>query len=165
MFQKFGIVPQDGPSRDHDADDPGRFAITGRARDQRVFRVPSLRNVGVTAPYDHDGRIETLADAVDLMARRQLGKVLAAEEIDLIVRFLHTLTGTYQGKVYGGGWQSGFGDHNHSYSRRHTKNWNNQPIIGPAQQSYKAPSRSMKRRMHHPKRSFRKQMRRRGFRF
>ncbi len=98
MFQIFGIVPAEGPSRNHDADDPGRFAITGRARDQRVFRVPSLRNVAVTAPYYHDGRIETLDAAVDLMAKRQLGKVLAAREIDLIVRFLHTLTGTYQGK-------------------------------------------------------------------
>ncbi len=99
MFQKFGIFPNGGTARNHDADDPGRFAITGMARDQRVFRVPSLRNVGVTAPYYHDGRIETLADAVDLMAQRQLGKVLEAEEIDLIVQFLHTLTGTYQGKL------------------------------------------------------------------
>ncbi len=98
MFQKFGIVPTDGPPRDRDADDPGRLAITGRARDQGVFRVPSLRNVGVTGPYYHDGRIETLAGAVDLMARRQLGKVLVSKEVDLIVQFLHTLTGTYQGK-------------------------------------------------------------------
>ncbi len=99
MFQKFGIVPTDKPPRDHDADDPGRFAITGMARDQRVFRVPSLRNVGVTAPYYHDGRVDTLAGAVDLMARRQLGKVLVSKEVELIVQFLHTLTGTYQGKV------------------------------------------------------------------
>lgn len=99
MFQKFGIFPQEGPARRHDKDDPGRFAITGMARDQRVFRVPSLRNVEVTAPYYHDGRIETLADAVDFMARRQLGKVLAADEIDLIVQFLHTLTGIYRGKL------------------------------------------------------------------
>ncbi len=99
MFQKFGIFPQEGSTRNHDADDPGRFAITGMARDQRVFRVPSLRNAGVTAPYYHDGRIETLAEAVDFMARRQLGKVLVSQEIDLIVQFLHTLTGTYRGKL------------------------------------------------------------------
>lgn len=99
MFQKFGIFRGVGTSnRDETADDLGRFTITGAARDRRVFRVPSLRNVAVTAPYYHDGRVHTLAEAVDLMARRQLGKTLTAEEISLIVQFLRTLTGEYQGR-------------------------------------------------------------------
>src|SRR5262249_10784746 len=96
MFQKFGIFPGDSAPRDDD--DLGRFTVTGVARDRQVFRVPSLRNVAVTAPYYHDGRVETLETAVDLMARRQLGKVLTAEEINLIVQFLHTLTGEYRGR-------------------------------------------------------------------
>jgi cytochrome c peroxidase len=96
MFQKFGIFPGDKPPPD--ADDLGRFTVTGVARDRYVFRVPSLRNVAVTAPYYHDGRVETLENAVDLMARRQLGTALTAEEINLIVQFLHTLTGEYRGR-------------------------------------------------------------------
>jgi cytochrome c peroxidase len=96
IFQKFGIFPGDTAPRDDD--DLGRFTVTGVARDRLVFRVPSLRNVAVTAPYYHDGRVGTLETAVDLMARRQLGKALTAEEIDLIVRFLHTLTGEYRGR-------------------------------------------------------------------
>jgi cytochrome c peroxidase len=96
IFQKFGIFPGDSPPRDDD--DLGRFTVTGAARDRLVFRVPSLRNVAVTAPYYHDGRVETLETAVDLMARRQLGRALTAAEIDLIVRFLHTLTGEYRGR-------------------------------------------------------------------
>jgi cytochrome c peroxidase len=52
----------------------------------------------VTAPYYHDGRVDTLETAVDLMARRQLGTALTAEEIRAIVQFLHTLTGEYRGR-------------------------------------------------------------------
>jgi cytochrome c peroxidase len=63
-----------------------------------VFRVPSLRNVSLTAPYFHDGRATTLEEAVDTMARVQLGRTLTPEEVSLIVQFLHTLTGDYQGQ-------------------------------------------------------------------
>ena len=62
-----------------------------------MFRVPSLRNVAVTAPYFHDGQAPTLATAVETMARVQLGKALTTEEIDHIVQFLRTLTGEYRG--------------------------------------------------------------------
>ena len=97
MFQRFGIFrDQDRPRED---DDAGRFSVTGAERDRQVFRVPSLRNVAVTAPYYHDGRVQTLETAVDLMATRQLGRPLHAEEIESIVQFLHTLTGEYQGQL------------------------------------------------------------------
>jgi cytochrome c peroxidase len=96
MFQRFGIFRGDSAPRDDD--DLGRFMVTGVARDRYVFRVPSLRNVAVTAPYYHDGRVETLETAVELMAKRQLDTTLSAEEINLIVQFLHTLTGEYRGR-------------------------------------------------------------------
>ena len=56
LFQKFGIFhdPFASPGTDSRAD-LGRFAITGKDADRHVFRVPSLRNVAVTAPYFHDG--------------------------------------------------------------------------------------------------------------
>jgi cytochrome c peroxidase len=97
LFQKFGVFakPQSGPA---DAD-PGRFASTQDERDKGVYRVPSLRNVAVTAPYFHDGRAATLEEAVDTMAQQQLGKSLSTKERGLIVRFLQTLTGEYQGKL------------------------------------------------------------------
>ena len=97
MFQRFGIFRSQ--TRPRDDDDAGRFGVTGAERDQQVFRVPSLRNVAVTAPYYHDGRVQTLENAVDLMATRQLGKPLYTEEIELIVQFLYTLTGEYQGQL------------------------------------------------------------------
>jgi cytochrome c peroxidase len=67
-------------------------------RDREVFRVPSLRNVAVTAPYFHDGRAPTLEGAVETMARVQLGRTITPEEIGLIVQFLQTLTGEYHGQ-------------------------------------------------------------------
>jgi cytochrome c peroxidase len=78
--------------------DLGRLAVTGKEADRHVFRVPSLRNVGVTAPYFHDGRAASLEEAVEEMARSQLGRNLTGQQIDRIVAFLRTLTGEYQGR-------------------------------------------------------------------
>lgn len=44
--------------------DPGRFRITGLEKDRAVFKVPSLRNLGFTAPYMHDGSFENLAEVI-----------------------------------------------------------------------------------------------------
>ena len=97
MFQRFGIFRNQ--NRQFEDEDTGRFRVTGAERDRQVFRVPSLRNVALTAPYYHDGRVQTLETAVDLMASRQLGRPLHPNEINLIVAFLHTLTGEYRGQL------------------------------------------------------------------
>ena len=96
LFQKFGVFLD--VKKKAGTDDPGRIIVTGVARDREVFRVPSLRNVAVTAPYFHDGRAQTLPEAVDTMANAQLGRRLSAEDVDKIVGFLRTLTGEYQGR-------------------------------------------------------------------
>lgn len=99
LFQKFGVFQDPGTSSaPGQAPDLGRFGVTGNERDRGVFRVPSLRNVALTAPYFHDGRAPTLEVAVEIMGRVQLGRPLAAEEVRAIVQFLGTLTGEYQGK-------------------------------------------------------------------
>ncbi len=96
LFQKFGIfgVPQTTPNQA----DGGRYSVTGNERDRGVFRVPSLRNVAVTAPYFHDGRAANLETAVNTMAEYQLGKPLAKQQRTLLLKFLQTLTGEYLGK-------------------------------------------------------------------
>jgi cytochrome c peroxidase len=63
----------------------------------QIVRVPSLRNVATTAPYFHDGSTPTLNEAVRRMAASQLDRTLPDEQIDSIVAFLRTLTGTYRG--------------------------------------------------------------------
>ncbi len=73
--------------------DLGRYSITKETLDKYVFRVPSLRNVELTAPYFHDAYAKTLEQAVSVMAKYQLGRMLSKEDIDSIVAFLKTLTG------------------------------------------------------------------------
>jgi cytochrome c peroxidase len=100
LFQRFGIFANPFASQTAEtAGDLGRFGITGREQDRHVFRVPSLRNVAVTAPYFHDGRAATLEGAVKVMARNQLGRALSQSDVDLVVMFLKTLTGAYRGRL------------------------------------------------------------------
>jgi cytochrome c peroxidase len=73
--------------------DEGRYAITGEEADMFVFKVPGLRNVAMTAPYMHDGSINTLAEMVEIMATYQLGRELTGAQIADIVVFLEALTG------------------------------------------------------------------------
>jgi cytochrome c peroxidase len=61
-----------------------------------LVRVPSLRNVAMTPPYFHDGSAATLPEAVKNMGYAQLDRVLTSQQIDDLVAFLNTLTGTYQ---------------------------------------------------------------------
>ncbi len=63
-----------------------------------MFKVPSLRNVAVTAPYFHDGSAKTLEEAVDVMFKFQLGRVPSDKDKTLIIKFLKTLTGEWGGK-------------------------------------------------------------------
>ena len=79
-------------------EDNGRFKQTGVERDRHRFKVPGLRNVALTWPYYHDGTRESLKEAVCAMGTYQSGVELTDDEEDLIVEFLNTLTGEYQGK-------------------------------------------------------------------
>jgi cytochrome c peroxidase len=65
----------------------------------KILRVPSLRNVAVLAPYFSDGSAPTLHDAVRRMARAQLDQTITDKQIDTIVAFLKTLTGTFHGTL------------------------------------------------------------------
>jgi len=98
LYQKFGVF-EDVSKKNVAPLDRGRVRITNVPRDEYVFRVPSLRNVAVTAPYFHDGREQELSKAVETMGKVQLGKALAREDVDLIVEFLRTLTGEFRGSL------------------------------------------------------------------
>jgi cytochrome c peroxidase len=98
LLQKFGIFADPFAGRATTEGDLGRYSVTHLESDRQVFRVPSLRNVAVTAPYFHDGRTGSLTEAVDTMARIQLGRELPQQDRDLIIAFLDTLTGEYQGR-------------------------------------------------------------------
>jgi cytochrome c peroxidase len=94
MFQKFGVMGDYFRDRGSETPaDAGRFAVTKRESDRHVFKVPSLRNVALTAPYFHDASAPTLEAAVEVMFRYQLGRTAPAEDKAAIVKFLRTLTG------------------------------------------------------------------------
>jgi cytochrome c peroxidase len=92
MFQKFGVIEDPAVHSDGEAEDPGLFRVTGRKEDLHVFKVPSLRNVALTAPYFDGGEAKTLSEAVRIMARAQIGTDLSAEEARLLCVFLESLT-------------------------------------------------------------------------
>lgn len=103
MFQTFGVMGDYFAKRGGvTAADLGRYNVTKDEADKYMFKVPSLRNVALTAPYFHDGSAKTLPDAVDVMFKYQLGRAASAQDKELIVKFLHTLTGEYKGKPLNG---------------------------------------------------------------
>lgn len=71
----------------------GRFDITQRDRDIQVFKVPTLRNIELTGPYFHDGKISSLSEAIEYMQTIQLGVKPEKQNTDNIEAFLKTLTG------------------------------------------------------------------------
>ena len=76
-------------------DDLGRYLVTREAIHKRMWRVPSLRNVTLTAPYFHNGSVRTLDEAVRVMAKTELDKELTDQQVSDIMAFLNTLTGKF----------------------------------------------------------------------
>lgn len=97
MYQSMGIMADYFKERGNEnAADQGRYDVTGHERDRYVFKVPSLRMVIYTAPYFHDGSVKTLEDAVNAMAKYQLGQDLPKQDLLLIIEFLKSLAGEYK---------------------------------------------------------------------
>ena len=79
--------------------DKGRFEATGGEADTMVWRVPSLRNVELTAPYLHNGAVKSLEQAVTIMAKSQLNKTLSEQQVSDIASFLRALSGKLPAQV------------------------------------------------------------------
>jgi cytochrome c peroxidase len=87
--------------------DIGRGAITGDPNDNGKFKVPTLRNIALSAPYMHDGRFKTLDEVIEhystgihqsptidplIEFASQGGVQLDSQEKDLLKKFLLTMT-------------------------------------------------------------------------
>jgi cytochrome c peroxidase len=98
MFQRVGRVePSSFESPERAEQHLGRFAQTGAQRDRFRFKVPSLRNVALTAPYLHDGSLPDLPATIQFMAEYQLGERLNEDQVSKIAAFLEALTGELHG--------------------------------------------------------------------
>jgi len=83
-------------------EDEGRKRLTGNTVDDALFKVPTLRNIELTAPYMHDGSISSLEDVIEHYAsggkdhphKSQLikGINLTIKEKQALIKFLQTLT-------------------------------------------------------------------------
>lgn len=71
--------------------DFGRMRITGNKEDSLKFRVPSLRNILLTAPYMHDGRFYSLEDVYNHYDKKN---PLSVAERGLLTEFFRSLTDT-----------------------------------------------------------------------
>lgn len=91
-YAPFGVVERPG-AQILPPGDKGRFAVTKTASDEYVFRVPPLRNIALTAPYFHSGKVWDLRQAIAVMGSSQLGATLSDDEVGKIEAFLNVLTG------------------------------------------------------------------------
>ena len=91
-YYPFGLVQRPGGDVMPEGD-KGRFAVTATPDDSYVFRAAPLRNISVTAPYFHSGKVWDLNEAVSVMGTVQLGEELTDPQVGAIVAFLGSLTG------------------------------------------------------------------------
>ena len=92
-FRKFGLQGNYWEHTNSESIDEGRFAATGDEADKYVFKVAALRNVAKTDPYFHDGSVDQLGEAVQIMTKMQIGVDLTADQTGSLVAFLESLTG------------------------------------------------------------------------
>lgn len=79
----------------HLTDDLGRYYFDKNPRHKHLFRVPTLRNIALTAPYFHNGSVKTLEEAVRVMAKTQFKRNLTDRQVKDITAYLETLTGRF----------------------------------------------------------------------
>jgi cytochrome c peroxidase len=96
FFMKFPTFTDNDYVKQYDfTADEGRMAVTTNVADRHMWKVPTLRNIALTAPYFHNGSVKTLDEAVRIMARVQLNQDLSGEQTADIVSFLTALTGEF----------------------------------------------------------------------
>lgn len=92
-FQKFGVYEDFWKAINDEKRDKGLASVTNNTADEFMFKVPSLRNVEHTYPYFHNGSVDSLEQAVRIMAELQLNKELSDTEVKNITAFLKSLSG------------------------------------------------------------------------
>lgn len=96
MFQRFPVHENAYfNAQYHFKKDKGVAEVSKNPADEHLWKVPTLRNIALTAPYFHNGSVKTLEEAVKIMAKVQLDKELSKDEVADIVAFLNGLTGQF----------------------------------------------------------------------
>ncbi|MGD8641856.1 MAG: cytochrome-c peroxidase [Gammaproteobacteria bacterium] len=96
FFQKFPVFPGSKYEKQYRlTEDSGLHSVTKKEEDKSIWRVPTWRNVALTAPYFHNGSVASLDEAVRVMGKTQLNQDLKDKEVKDIVAFLNSLTGEF----------------------------------------------------------------------
>lgn len=90
FYEKLGVF-KPYPFKDIE-ENLGRYKLLKTKASKHEFKVPSLRNVGKTYPYLHNGSIQTLKQMILTMGEYQLGREIPLEDVRKIEAFLHALT-------------------------------------------------------------------------
>jgi cytochrome c peroxidase len=99
-FEKMGVKKDYFAQRGNPTQaDNGRFNVTHVEYERHRFKVPTLRNIALTAPYFHDGSTSDLTAAVKVMAEYQTQSSVSDKDARLIAEFLKTTSGEYKGKL------------------------------------------------------------------
>ncbi len=91
MMQKFGLFEDYWKYTKSKKIDKGLAEVTGKANDEYIFKVPSLRNITKTGPYFHDGSVTSLEESIKIMAKLQSNKDISDEDVTAIIAFLESL--------------------------------------------------------------------------
>lgn len=96
FFAKFPTFTDNDYVKQYDfTADEGRMAFTTNVADKHMWKVPTLRNIALTAPYFHNGSVKTLDEAVRVMGKMQLNQDLSDAQTADLVAFLMALTGEF----------------------------------------------------------------------
>lgn len=92
----------EGVNDNEELDDVGRFDVTYASDDKGKFKTPTLRDVAVSGPYMHDGKLKTLRAVVDFYAGqgnsnpnldKEMKSIhLTGQDRDDLVEFMKSLT-------------------------------------------------------------------------
>jgi cytochrome c peroxidase len=103
LYARFGLIDEsiarnlsvknNSSTTQRNDPDLGLYNVTKNEFDKYYFKVPTLRNIALTAPYLHSGSLKTLKEAISSIAKSQLGLELTQEEIFFIEEFLKSLSG------------------------------------------------------------------------
>jgi cytochrome c peroxidase len=95
-FQKFPTFSNGAlEAQYHFIKDLGREEVTKKEADKHLWKVPTLRNIALTAPYFHNGAVNDLSTAVKIMAKLQVGLDISDADTADVVAFLNALTGEF----------------------------------------------------------------------
>ncbi|MFQ5776876.1 MAG: cytochrome-c peroxidase [Terriglobia bacterium] len=109
-FHNLGVGATTSVTGEAELSDLGRYEVTKQEADKGAFKTPSLRNIAQTAPYMHDGSLQTLKDVIDfyigggnsnphLDGEIHVLDHLSGRERDDLLAFLESLTGKFSYEV------------------------------------------------------------------